>query len=514
MIQATADEGLNGVASILAYIRSKQISLWIENGQIHYKAPKGSLDPGELNELRRSKAHLLSLLAQRSLRRASSCRIEMSHAPLSFSQLAHWNVYHLARRPSVRQIAAAIKLHGAVRRAVLEKSISLVIQRHDALRTRIVLVEGTPIQEIAESTSFTLGIAELTDDESRSQDAISDEIRRFILEPLDVLKEPLLAARLLRIDEHEGVLLIAMEHMISDACSLDIVIRDILSEYARHLGGDANPVPEIAVQFPDYAARQRYALGEWLGLHGQYWRDRLSGFHRLDIPGEQRRKDRRGWGTTPIRIDRHLKSRLVHWSRFQKTTPVMAVFTAYAALCLRWCDASRTIIQYQTHGRYDKATENSVGFFASVLYVRAILNTDDSFLNFLARMTEEYCEASLHADCSFFESQRPRPEFAKSFWFNWVPSGRSYELPSLRGTENEIECSCLDFEHPMLEVTQRDNDPLMLLYEVEEEITGGIHFPRDRFSEDLMSTFAQKFLEFLERMLHNPKTRISRLLQV
>lgn len=503
------------VADVLGYLRVKRISVWVEDGRMHYRAPKGTLGPSELNDLKSSEDHIMKLLARNSRVHDSSCRVAVSHAPLAFSQLAHWNVYRLAERYSMRQIASAIRIRGDFRAAVLEDSIRRVLRRHDALRTKILCVDGVPIQEIMDTESFQLETTDLTEmvrgHQGHRIEQVSDIIDDFVLRRVDVFKDPLFAARLLKVGASECVLLIAMEHMISDAYSLGVVIRDVFAEYVCRVNGEPCSLPEVCIQFPDYAARQRHSLSGWLELHTTYWRDRLSGFQRPKIPGEQERGNEFGWGTTTILISKQLKRELVEWSRIQKTTLVMTVLTAYIALVMRWCGTSQTIIQYQTDGRYEKSTENSVGFFASVLYLRIVLNKGDSFQDLLAEVMSEYSDACLHADQSFFESSVPRPEFSKTFWFNWVPHCQRIDVSALQSTDRAIECSPLEFDHPMLRVTDRDNDPLMLLYEREDDVVGGIHYPRNRFEEDLMGSVGRNFIVFLRELLANPGARISSL---
>lgn len=506
-------KGSHRVAEVLGHIRAKRISVWVENGRIRYRAPKGALGPGELNDLKSSKTQIMRLLERNPSAQDPTCPAAVSHAPLAFSQLSHWNVYHLAERPSMRQIASAVKIRGMLSAAVLEDSIRRVIRRHDALRTRILSVDGVPIQEITDIEAFQLKITDLAgvakEHQSHCIEEVSEIIDEFVLQRVDVFKDHLFAARLLKLDARESILLIAMEHMISDAYSLGIVIRDLFAEYVCRVNGDLSRLPEVSIQFPDYAARQRHSMDGWLELHGAYWRDRLSGFQRLKFTGEQKCGDQIGWGTTPIKLGKQLKRRLVEWSRVQKTTLVMTVLTAYIALVIRWCGTSQAIIQYQTDGRYDRSTEHSVGFFASAIYLRVVSKQDDTFVDLLATVMDEYCDACLHADQSFLESRLPRPEFAKTFWFNWVPEGQGIDVSGLQGTENAIECSPVEFEHPMLRVTERDNDPLMLLYERDDEVVGGIHYPRNRFGEDLMGRFGESFFVFLRTLLEKPVARIS-----
>src|SRR5262249_7763103 len=155
-------------------------------------------------------------------------------------------------------------------------------------------------------------------------------------------------------------------------------------------------------QFVDYAGRQRAEHSQWLDEHVGYWRDRLGGCRRLRFPEEcdAQAPVRSGWGIVPLRIGGDLRRLLNQWSKSQRTTLVISVFTAYIALVLRWCGTSEAVFQFQSDGR-DPETVNTIGCFTSVLYLRVALHEEDRFADLLQRVTQEYCSAYEHADSAY-----------------------------------------------------------------------------------------------------------------
>lgn len=503
------------IDDVLGAVREKGVRLWSENGQLHYKAPKGALTQEEIARLRVSKDQIILHLERAAAAQIAEPRAEprrwLDHIPLTFSQLAHWNLYRLNERPAIRQVASATRLRGWLNVDALQKSVAEVVRRHDALRTRIVVMNGTPTQVISESSDHELRVDDLTAlSGTRCEVEIERRIEQFILESVDVAIDPLFAALLLRLRDDEQVLVVAMEHMISDMYSLNILLRDLFTVYMQALKGRAFSLPEIPVQFPDYAVWQRNSQRLWIEKQGAYWDQRLTGCKRLRFPVD---KDlptatRVGWGTVPIQIGSDLKAELREWCRLKRTTLVMSVFTAYVGLVLRWCDASEAVFKYQSDGRFSPRIENTIGSFAAALYLRIRLLEDDSFVDLMNRAAEEYCRAYEHADFSYMAAQVPRPEFTGNPAFNWVPQVSKIDLSGLDGSENTIKCFPVHFAHPMLKKLDMDNEPTIVLHDTDNEVIGGVHFPLNRFSVNTMERFARNFLVFVGALLRQPNGRV------
>jgi Condensation domain/TubC N-terminal docking domain len=510
---ANSQVSMDRVAEFLASVRNKGVKLWCESGQLHYKAPKGVLTQEDIDGLRISRGQIVTLLERSAGAQATELELEprsrLERAPLAFSQLAHWHQYKLSERRAIRQIASATRIRGRLNVEVLQKSIAEVVRRHDALRTRIVALDGVPVQEIAESSSPELEFDDLTViSDSDRETQVRLLIDKHILEQIDVAADPLFRVWLLRIRDDEHVLIMAIEHMASDGFSLNILIHELFTAYIQGLKGQAFSLPEVPIQFAEYAVRQRNSLQSWLEEHGAYWNERLAGCHRLRFPayGGSPAASRVGWGVVPVRIGSQLKSELGEWSRLRRTTLVMSVFTAYVGLVLRWCDARECIIQYQSDGRTSPEIQSTVGYLASVLYLRMELLENNSFVDLLNRVTDEYCKAYEHADSSYFAAQVPRPEWTRNSAFNWLPRESKFDSFVL---DDAITCSPVRFVPPLARILDTDGEPSIGLLDTEEgEIAGEVWFPLNRFSVATMERFGRNFLVFIRALLRQPEGRV------
>jgi hypothetical protein len=188
----------------------------------------------------------------------------------------------------------------------------------------------------------------------------------------------------------------------------------------------------------------------------------------------------------------------------------MSVFTAYVALILRWCKVVDTVIRYQSDGRGEVGVENTVGFFASSLYVQVAMEEGDTFADLLRRVTEGYCNAYSHADWSYLAAQPDRPEFTRNAGFNWLPNG------SVAGSASEVEasgdalaCSVVPLGWPTMSRLQMDQEPGVLCAETEEGIVVDVYYPRDRIEIAAMERFGRGLLKFIDVLLRKAEQRVA-----
>jgi hypothetical protein len=440
-------------------------------------------------------------------------RARLDQVPLSFSQLAHWQTYRLYERPAVRQIAAALRLKGLLSIEALQESLTQLVYRHEALRTRIVSVNGAPVQQIDQPAPCKLPIEDLsTQPSSTHEPMITRRIEELILEPIDVDRGPLFGVQLLKLSEREQVLIVAMEHMISDAASMSIFLQELFTAYGQLRKSQAVSLPAIPIQFGDYAVWQRAALRSWMKTQGGSWIERLTNCQRARFPADQSANSpRSGWGTVPLCLGKDLKAQLREWCRLRQTTLAMSVFTAYIALMLRWCNASETVVLYQSDGRSLPEISQTIGYFASLLYLRISPADDERFTDLLHRVTREYCHAYEQGDFSYIESQTARPEFTANSGFNWVPHGSGAFQMNGGDADQAFTAVPIPFTHPVLRNLERDAEPVVLLFDTDEEIVGGVHFPLKRFSADLMERFGRNFTFFVETLLTRPDERMKHI---
>ena len=511
MVLPTDGNSTESVGAFLNQLRSKGVKLWMDGGRVRYVAPKGALRPEDLSAIRGLGNDIGDFLESAEVAQISC----PTTAPLAYSQLAHWNLYRLADRPSFCQILSLTRLQGPLAIDLLQKSLSEVVRRHETLRTRVVLKDGIPFQDICDACDCSITLTDLNPDSQRlSETEASALVEQIAIEPINVISGPLFRVRLLKLHEQDHILFVAIEHLIADGYSIGILLHDLFTAYEQVRREQPISWQRLPLRFADYARRQADEESLWLKKHEAYWAQRKNEYQRLPFPSDtlQVLADAHGWDAVPVRIDTVLKAALSEWSRQKKTTLVLAVFTAYIALVLRWCGVTRGVFPYQVNGRNSPKIENLIGYFASVIYVPIDLHSDDTFVTLLHRVIRGYCEAHEHADSSYLEAQSPRPEFTRNTCFNWITQGLDLDAVEERDSTNKQPTRSRFLATPdLLHQIDRDLEPTVLLFEQGNTILGNVQFPTNRVSRSTMIRFARNFLSFLEVLVKSPHQRVSQI---
>ena len=507
--------GAEETSAILGSLCQKGVRVWLENNKLRYKAPRGALGADDIVRLRSSSQRLVCCLKKLSGdvagARGHPGATEIGHAPLAFSQQAHWRQYDLPNWRSMRWVTTAIRIRGVLDVDALRRSIEQLVLRHDALRTRLAVVEGTPIQVTTRSIGCALEYNDLkgAGDDGRDR-AAARLTAQLVEERIDVRQDSLWALLLLRLSETEHRLVIAAEHIVSDGASLSVFTRELLEAYSQASNGREFSLPLLPFQFPDYATWQRYTHGAWLKQHSRYLQEHLGGCGRLRFPTQNGAAARssRFWDAVPVSIGPTVTAQLRAWCRMNNTTLAMAVFASYVALVLRWCDAHDAVFTYQSDGREDVRVQNVIGFFAAPLYLRIALSQSDNFTDLLEQITHEYCRAHEHIDFSYLMAQDPKPDFTRNTAFNWLPDQPFANGCKPCGSTTDITCSPVHVPRPAPCDIYMDCEPSILLRENCGQISGEIQFPADRFSAPSMETLRDALPRFILQLMAQPRSRV------
>ncbi|HEX7243483.1 MAG TPA: amino acid adenylation domain-containing protein, partial [Longimicrobiaceae bacterium] len=220
-----------------------------------------------------------ALAAGRSAAGAIPRRAGKGPSPLSFAQQRLWFIHQLDPASSAYNVPFALRLRGSLDTAALRFALTEVVRRHEAVRTVLVEQGGEPMQVVLPGASVPVPVVELggIPGESRHAEAlrrVGEEGRR----PFDLERGPLLRVLLLRLEPEEWALCFTMHHVVSDGWSMGVLVREVSVLYAARSRGEPSPLPELEVQYADFAAWQRERLtGDLLDAQLRYWRDRLEG---------------------------------------------------------------------------------------------------------------------------------------------------------------------------------------------------------------------------------------------
>ena len=325
--------------------------------------------------------------------------------PLSFAQQRLWFIDQLEPGNSAYNFPAAVRLKGPLNVVALEQSVNEIVKRHEALRTTFATVDGRPVQVIVPTLTLrapVLNLQELSESEREG------EVRRLVIEeaqrPFNLARGPLLRITLLRLAEEEHVGLLTMHHIVSDGWSTGILIRELALLYEAFSCGRSSPLPELPIQYADFAHWQRQRLqGEVLETQLSYWKRQLVDAPRLELPTDHPRpavQTFRG-SHQSLLLPNTVGEALKALSRRQGVTLFMTLLAAFKILLHRYSSQEDLIVGTPIANRNRLEIEGLIGFFVNTLVVRTDLSGNPTFRELLQRVREVCLGAYAHQDLPF-----------------------------------------------------------------------------------------------------------------
>src|SRR5436305_4707112 len=223
-----------------------------------------------------------------------SRRVGQGPVPVSFAQQRLWFLDQLEPGNPFYNMHTVLRLSGRLAVEALEGSLGEIVRRHEALHTTFATVEGQPVQVITPAAvrqEFALFMVDLRGLSKEEREAQAQRLAQQEAEhPFDLSRDQLLRIRLLRLDDEEHLLLLCIHHIVSDGWSNGVFLQELSSLYNAFVQGKPSPLPELPIQYADFACWQRQWLqGEVLEVQVRYWKDHLGGGTPLELPTDHQR---------------------------------------------------------------------------------------------------------------------------------------------------------------------------------------------------------------------------------
>ncbi|HEY7817324.1 MAG TPA: condensation domain-containing protein, partial [Vicinamibacteria bacterium] len=325
--------------------------------------------------------------------------------PLSFAQQRLWFLDRLIPGKAFYNLPAGVRLKGPLDVDAIRKTFAEIVRRHEVLRTSFPLVEGHPEQAIAAVAPVAMPVIDLSTlrpaaRERATQALAGDEATG----PFDLARGPLIRIRLLRLGEAEHVAFVTMHHIVADGWSMGVLTREVGALYHAFSRGLPSPLPELNVQYADFASWQREWLeGEVLREEIDHWKAQLEGTPPLELPTDRPRP-----AVSTFRGGKHLfalpasvASRL-HRLRFDREhTLFMVLLAAFQTLLSRYTGQADVAVGTPIANRTRSETESLIGFFVNTLVLRTDLSGNPSFRELLQRVRSVCIDAYAHQDLPF-----------------------------------------------------------------------------------------------------------------
>lgn len=426
-------------------------------------------------------------------------------APVSFGQERLWFLQQLAPASAAYNESALFLVNGPLDIAALEASLRQVTQRHDLLRSAIVSGEQGPRLRLSHEYEFALPVVRIAGNE------LTDLAREEAATPFDLARAPLMRTKLFQMSGHEFALCVTAHHAICDGWSLGRFVGEVLEYYGAHRSGADPSLVRPAIQYADYARRQRDAARSGaFDAQVEYFVRRLKGAPAvLEFPTDHARpQEHRGLGARRhLSLPADVTSRLKAISRRENATLFMTTLTAFKALLMRHTGVEDIVVGTTAANRTSADVEDLIGFFVNTLALRTDLSGNPRFTEALQRVRQSCIGAFSHQSAPFEQVVDrlgiPRrlgyaPLTQVTFSFENAPMP-SLELADLviRPQDNYQDTSKVD-----VTVSIREKDGCL---------AGYIEYDTDLFDDDRMERFGAHFCTLLTAVARDPNARLADL---
>jgi amino acid adenylation domain-containing protein len=432
--------------------------------------------------------------------------------PLSFAQQRLWFLHQMDPSNAAYNMPIAFRLSGQLEVEALQWSLDEIVRRHEILRTTFDVLDQAPVQLVAATGDLKLAVTDFSSlppsiSAAEAEMLASEEIQR----PFDLVNGPLIRARLMRLGAIENVLLVTMHHIISDGWSQTILLNELSALYEAAVAGRTSPLPELPIQYADFAEWQREWLsGELLDQQLEYWRKHLQGAPpSLELPTDRPRPAQQSFNGArhSFALSHDVSARLVELGRREDATPFMTLLAAFYVLLYRYTGETDIVVGTPVANRNRRELESLIGFFVNTLALRVDLSGNPTFRELLARVREVSLGAFAHQDLPFemlVEELSPirdpsrNPLFQVMFAFQNTPEAASLQ--------SDLGITPVD-----VKTVRAQFDLILDVTEVDGQFHVSFVYNTDLFDASTIQLTCDHFKVLLAGVAHGASRRISTL---
>ncbi len=434
-------------------------------------------------------------------------------APLSYAQQRLWFLWEMDPTNAAYNVWHAVRLKGTLKVERLRRTFDAIVSRHATLRTTFGTDGGQPYQVIHPAEPVDMVVTDLTDGppaerEQQARAMVEDEGRK----PFDLKRGPLLRVTVLKLDEGDHLLTVAMHHIVSDGWSMNIIMEEFASLYEAYGSGREPALPPLRIHYVDFAVWQRRWLeaGE-LDRQLQYWKGRLGTEHPpMPLPADRPRPavQRYEGASSQFEIEPDLTSRLKALAKSQEATLSMLLLTAFNILLYRYTGEVDVRIGMPVTNRTRVESEGLIGCFVNTLVIRTNLSGNLTVAEFLQRVKAEVLEAQSHQDLPFerlVEALNPQRSLA-SHPLVQVVYNHQWRKYDVLQTLTDLSIESLPYEG--------DRTQFDLVLDTEEtagQVFASLTYSTALFERNTIERVARHWITLLEGMAENPCERIDRV---
>jgi amino acid adenylation domain-containing protein len=431
--------------------------------------------------------------------------------PLSFTQESLWFLWQL-EPDSTYNISTAYHLTGQLNVAALSQSWTALVNRQEGLRTSFINIDGQGMQVVNPCVDIEIPVVDIQHLPENERQQEADKLtKEFVEQPFDLTVYPLWRVKLVRVAEEEYILLLTIHHIIFDDWSLGLLFPELASLYEAYLTNKPITLPELPIQYADFAVWQRQHLqGENLQLQLNYWQKQLAGIPPLlELPTDHPRPPVISYvgKKQHFELSKNLTEELRMLSQREGVTLFMMLLAAFQILLYRYSGQSDIVVGSPIAGRNLEENERIIGYFVNTLVLRNDLSGNPSFIELLGKVRQMALEAYEYQELPFDKVvECLNPERSQSYH-------PLFQVMFVLQTARKDLWELIDVNSRTI-TTDSETAKFDLTLELEETATGingCFEYRTDLFDDGTVSRMVGHFQTLLESVVANPQTPIANL---
>ena len=433
-------------------------------------------------------------------------------APLSFAQERMWFVSNLDPEAPTYNIAGTFRLRGPLDRDVLARALAILPQHHASLRTYFCVRNSEPVQVVRDDVDLPIAFHDIAQlDADARLAALSDILNEAARRPFDMGSAPLAKAHLVRLTPDDHVLTLVSHHIISDARTYSILIRDLMDTYHIIRSGELVPAFRDDGQYAQWSLAERSAFADQTSQHDSFWCEYLAGAPAAsELPSDYTRLSNlsSAGGIHDFSLSSELVNDLRQLAAREGVTFFTVLSTAYAILLMRYSGQSDVVFGVPAANRGSQTIEKIAGIFINMVPVRARFESSVTFLDALTSIKRTMTAAFAHQDDPFeqiVEAIDPVRALSRHPIFQTVLSYRSLDLDGVDRAGLEVRSGKWTFPG------RSRHDITLQLEKDEGALRARFEYATALFDSETIQRFASSFYLLLQWIVRNPSATIDSL---
>jgi amino acid adenylation domain-containing protein/non-ribosomal peptide synthase protein (TIGR01720 family) len=432
-------------------------------------------------------------------------------SPLSYDQERLWLYAQMEPDKSTYNVYFGFRLFGDLQVSALEASLNTILERQHAWRTTFQMQDGKPVQVVQPEQHMELPIHDLTGLPEADRESAAEQLKSELMQQtFDLEKGPILRTALLRLREQEHVFLLVVHHAVTDRVSFSVFFDELTTLYRGHVTGEAIRLPDLPIQYADYAEHQRSWLqGERRETLVQYWKNHLAGSSlQLDLPTDfPRQADKSDRGAREyFQMPLELLEQVKALARGFGMTPNMVFLAAYQALLHRYTHQSDLIVGTPLTNREEAETERIIGYFLTMIPLHVQITPGLTFRELLIQVREVSLGGYAHRQLPFgmlLDELKPERDPSRN--------------PIIQAVFVYVDVAEEPFELPGLQAVPEKMDGGTSIYDLNLgviESAGGIsliEYNSDLFTAETIQRMIQQYVQILAAVAADPSLPLAQL---